>query len=320
MKKKKRIVKHGSPTIRKKVKSVAPTAMEYILLFNTCEIKKEKLAEIDKVIDEKIVVNRSRYEGVSNLVKGGGISPLLLNNQPLFQSSYTPFYNRFPALADTVRTAADTTSAGSGAPEITDFRSLNAPLTPFSLPKPSLGINGIQKYDLLTGKYIANNDPFGLNRDIFAGTNFFGGSAIPWYFIACVHYMECSFSFKRHLHNGDPLTGYTVHVPANRPKVGHAPPFTFEESAVDALKLMKYDQVTNWSLSYILLKLEGYNGFGYNRKGIHTPYLWSYSNHYTKGKYVKDGVYDANAVSTQLGAAVILKRMEQRALISIPRN
>jgi hypothetical protein len=124
--------------------------------------------------------------------------------------------------------------------------------------------------------------------------------------------MECNFSFKHHLHNGDPLTGYTVHVPANRPKVGHAPPFTFEESAVDAIKLMKYDQVTNWSLSFILLKLEGYNGFGYNRKGIHTPYLWSYSNHYTKGKYVKDGVYDANAVSSQLGAAVILKRMEDQ--------
>jgi lysozyme family protein len=35
---------------------------------------------------------------------------------------------------------------------------------------------------------------------------------------------------------------------------------------------------------------------------------------------VKDGVYDASAVSSQLGAAVILKRMEERALINIPRN
>lgn len=319
MKKKKRIIKHGSPTIRKKVKSVAPTAMEYILLFNTCEIKKEKIAAIDKIIDEKIVVNRSRYEGVSNLVKGGGISALLPNNQPLFQSSYTPFYTRFPSLADSVKAVPDSTITNPIPLDSTTVKNLITPSTPFSLPKPTFGFTP-QKYDLLTGKYIPNNDPFGLNRDIFAGTNFFAGSSVPWYFIACVHYMECNFSFKHHLHNGDPLTGYTVHVPANRPKVGHAPPFTFEESAVDAIKLMKYDQVTNWSLSFILLKLEGYNGFGYNRKGIHTPYLWSYSNHYTKGKYVKDGVYDADAVSSQLGAAVILKRMEQRALISIPRN
>jgi lysozyme family protein len=320
MKKKKRIIKHGSPTIRKKVKSVAPTAMEYILLFNTCEIKKEKIAAIDKIIDEKIVVNRARYEGVSNLVKGGGVSALMPSNQPLFQSSYTPFYTRFPSLADSVKTVQDSTITNPIPLDSTAVKKLIAPpTTPFSLPKPTFGFTP-QKYDLLTGKYIPNNDPFGLNRDIFAGTNFFAGSSVPWYFIACVHYMECNFSFKHHLHNGDPLTGYTVHVPANRPKVGHAPPFTFEESAVDAIKLMKYDQVTNWSLSFILLKLEGYNGFGYNRKGIHTPYLWSYSNHYTKGKYVKDGVYDADAVSSQLGAAVILKRMEQRALISIPRN
>jgi lysozyme family protein len=299
MLKKKRIIHSAAPTTRKKVKSVAPTAMEYIMLFNTCEIKKEKLAEIDKVIDEKIVVNRSRYEGISNLVKSRGNTTTLVSSQPLFQSSYIPFYNRFAA-----------------APQVPD--SLAAKQSNPALPM--FGFNALKKFDSLQGKYVDANDPFGLNKDIFSGTGFFNSSSVPWYFLACVHYMECSFSFKKHLHNGDPLTSYTVHVPAHRPKVGHPPPFTFEESAVDAIKFMKYDQVTNWSLPFILLKLEGYNGFGYNRKGIKTPYLWSYSNHYAKGKYVKDGVFDADAVSTQLGAAVILKRMEQRALISIPRN
>lgn len=301
MKKKKRIIKPASPTVHKKVKSVAPTAMEYILLFNTCEINKEKIAQVDKIIDEKIVVNRSRYEGISNLVRGGGNTNLLFNNQqPLFQSSYTPFYNRFA----TSPLLADTSIASS----------------PFGIANKPFGQTGGQTFDLLQGKFTDNSNTFGLNTDFFSNSGFFNSSGVPWYFIACVHYMECSFSFKRHLHNGDPLTGFTVHVPAHRPMVGHNPPFTFEESAVDAIKLMKYDQVTNWSLPFILLKLEGYNGFGYNKKGIHTPYLWSFSNHYTKGKYVKDGVYDADAVSTQLGAAVILKRMEQRALISIPRN
>jgi lysozyme family protein len=300
--KKKKIIKPTSPTVSKKIKSVAPTAMEYIMLFNTCEIKKEKIAEIDKVIDEKIVVNRSRYEGISTLVKGGGVnnSPLL-NNQPLFQSSYIPFYSRFNSLSN-------------GPDTLTTANKI------FGAPKFSPTMLSGKTYDFLQGKYVDNSSTFGLNKDIFSASIFGSGSGVPWYFIACVHYLECSFSFKKHLHNGDPLTGYTVHVPAHRPKVGHAPPFTFEESAVDAIKLMKYDQVTNWSLPFILLKLEGYNGFGYNRKGIRTPYLWSFSNHYTKGKYVKDGVYDANAISSQLGAAVILKRMEQRALITIPRN
>jgi lysozyme family protein len=299
--KKKRTIKPGSPTIKKKVKSIAPTAMEYIMLFNTCEIRKEKIAEIDKVIDEKIVVNRNRYEGVSNLVKGGGVNnnSLFGSNQPLFQSSYIPFYSRF-------NTPAPVGSAFN--------------INPFSSSKLPQDLFSSRTTDVFRNNFVDNSNVFGLNRDIFSGPTFTNGSGVPWYFIACVHYLECSFSFKKHLHNGDPLTGYTVHVPAHRPKVGHAPPFTFEESAVDAIKLMKYDHVTNWSLPFILLKLEGYNGFGYNRKGIRTPYLWSYSNHYTKGKYVKDGVYDANAVSSQLGAAVILKRMEQRALINIPRN
>lgn len=148
-----------------------------------------------------------------------------------------------------------------------------------------------------------------------------GSSRIPWYFIACAHYLECSFDFKKHLHNGDPLSGYTVRVPANRPKVGHGPPFTFEESAVDALKLKKFNEITNWNLPTVLRKLEAYNGFGYFKyHSINSPYLWSYSNQYTKGKYVSDGKFDAEAVSKQMGAAVILKRMEQRTLIYIPRH
>jgi len=40
--------------------------------------------------------------------------------------------------------------------------------------------------------------------------------------------------------------------------------------------------------------------------------LWSFSNHYTKGKYVKDGVFDPNAVSQQVGSALVLKRLVER--------
>src|SRR5262249_44005133 len=39
----------------------------------------------------------------------------------------------------------------------------------------------------------------------------------PWYVIAVVWIRETSGSFSRHLHNGDPLTRQTVHLPAGRP-------------------------------------------------------------------------------------------------------
>ena len=57
----------------------------------------------------------------------------------------------------------------------------------------------------------------------------------------------------------------------------------------------------------MLFKLEANNGFGYRRKGINTPYLWSFTNHYRKGKYIADGKYSTEAVSKQVGAAILLK-------------
>jgi lysozyme family protein len=67
------------------------------------------------------------------------------------------------------------------------------------------------------------------------------------------------------------------------------------------------DQVTDWSVPHMLYLLEGYNGFGYRRRGLPTPYLWSFSNNYEKGKFVADGHYDPEAVSKQCGAALMLK-------------
>lgn len=144
-----------------------------------------------------------------------------------------------------------------------------------------------------------------------------GPMNIPWYFIGIVHNMECSLNFKQHLHNGDPLTGFTFQVPAGRPKVGHGPPFTWEESATDALGMKNLQSPQGWSIPATLFKLERYNGFGYRLRntGINTPYLWSFSNQYTKGKFVKDGVFNKDAVSQQCGAAVLLRRMAETGKI-----
>lgn len=66
---------------------------------------------------------------------------------------------------------------------------------------------------------------------------------IPWQVIGAVHLLETGLRFDLHLHNGDPLTARTVHVPVGRPKVG-VPPFSGEQSARDAL-LGRCDRDTN---------------------------------------------------------------------------
>ena len=131
---------------------------------------------------------------------------------------------------------------------------------------------------------------------------------IPWWFIAGLHLLESSYNFGRHLHNGDSLSARTHRVPANRPETG-SPPFSWEESAKDALTVEKLDGLTDWTLARALYRWEAYNGFGYRSKGVPTPYLWSFSNVYTRGKYVGDGVFDKSAVSKQIGAAVLLKAL-----------
>lgn len=133
--------------------------------------------------------------------------------------------------------------------------------------------------------------------------------SIPWYFIGVVHLMECNLSFNHHLHNGDPLSRRTTHVPAGRPVAGN-PPFTFVDSAIDALYITGCIGEQDWSISKMLYRLEGYNGYGYTLyRRMNSPYLWAGSKHYFKGKYVADGKFDPNHVSSQIGVALVLKQI-----------
>ena len=132
---------------------------------------------------------------------------------------------------------------------------------------------------------------------------------IPWWFIGVIHGLEASFSLERHLHNGDPLTDRTVRVPPGRPSVG-SPPFTWVQSATDAMCWKQLRDLTDWSVGTTLERLEEYNGLGYRRRGVESPYLWSFSQYYTKGKYIADSVFDEDAVSQQCGGATLLRRLE----------
>jgi N-acetylmuramoyl-L-alanine amidase len=140
--------------------------------------------------------------------------------------------------------------------------------------------------------------------------------AIPWYVVGVINELESTSKFTTHLHNGDPLTGRTTHVPAGRPLVGY-PPFSWEESAEDALTLQGFNIKPDWYLSITLFRLEGYNGFGSRGQGIFTPYLWSGCQHYVNGKYNADGSWDPQLVSSQIGCAVILKILQDRGELNL---
>jgi len=135
-------------------------------------------------------------------------------------------------------------------------------------------------------------------------------TGVPWQLIGCIHNMESSCRPNTYLHNGDPLFDAngnpipTVHVPAG---VGPFNPQTFEEAAVHALNSERFKGNKDWSIERVLFLLEGYNGYGYSTRGIPSPYLFSFSNIYEKGLYVADHVFDANAVSQQVGCACVLK-------------
>jgi lysozyme family protein len=55
--------------------------------------------------------------------------------------------------------------------------------------------------------------------------------------------------------------------------------------------------------------LEQYNGLGYAAHGVPSPYVWSGTDQYHSGKYVRDGVYDPHVVDAQLGCAGLLLAM-----------
>ena len=110
----------------------------------------------------------------------------------------------------------------------------------------------------------------------------------------------------------------TWQVPKNRPDPW-LPPSDWVSSAVDAMKWEKFNEKADWDLATILYRLEAYNGWRSRLLySINTPYLWSFSNHYSKGKFVKDNVWDANAVSKQCGAAVMLKLLVEGGTVAQP--
>ena len=133
---------------------------------------------------------------------------------------------------------------------------------------------------------------------------------VPWFVVGIMDMREGGGGACRHLHNGDSLKRKTVQVPAGRPLKGSGP-FTFLESACDAIQQKGYDQIRDWSVERMAFVFERYNGFGYREyRKMRSPYLWGGTSHQQPGKYVRDGVFDKSVLDPQHGCMALLKRIQ----------
>lgn len=143
----------------------------------------------------------------------------------------------------------------------------------------------------------------------------------PAELIAVIHYMESGVDkngnprFDTYLHNGDPLRDKNGKpIPTKNVPKGKLF-YDWESAAIDAIqgrgkakqKHLGLSANSN-DLAAMAAFAESFNGAGYHyaSKNIPSPYLYSGTNLYQKGKYVADGKWNPNAVSKQLGVIPML--------------
>lgn len=174
-------------------------------------------------------------------------------------------------------------------------------------------------YEALKGDYAARwaameirperkGDVFAVAQKVISGKSRYmtvsGATGVPWFVVGVIHAMECGLNWRGCLANGDPWNKRTVNVPR-----GKGPWASWEEAAIWALRYDGLDKIKDWNPTQLAWALEKYNGLGYRPRGVPSPYLWSFTNQYERGKYVSDGVWNAMAVSGQPGGMAILKAM-----------
>jgi hypothetical protein len=103
------------------------------------------------------------------------------------------------------------------------------------------------------------------------------------------------------------------------PNAGVGQPYSWVESAVDALSARDLSRWIPpgtkrdaWSVGLLAYVLERYNGFGYRNfyPFVKSPYLWSFSNIYSRGKYYGDKKFSPTLISQQCGGMVLLAYMQ----------
>lgn len=146
-----------------------------------------------------------------------------------------------------------------------------------------------------------------------------GAYAVPWWFIAIVSEREYGGPphWDKQLGQGDALSQKSHNVPAGMgPYLSKPDDVTpgydaWTRCCVDVLLNSQpfAAKWTVWTPGGVLTLFEEYNGLGYAARGVPSAYVWSGTDQYVSGKYVRDGVYDSHEIDVQEGCAAILAVM-----------
>ena len=129
-------------------------------------------------------------------------------------------------------------------------------------------------------------------------------TGVSMYFVGLLHWMECGCDFERQILNGERWASRTTRHP-----VGYGPFASWFDAAQVALYKLT-QRALLWDVPTTLRELEKWNGYGYRRADVHSPYLWGLTNHgMGVGKFEKDGQYNALAKTKQVGAGIVLKAL-----------
>lgn len=157
-----------------------------------------------------------------------------------------------------------------------------------------------------------------------------GHKPVPWWGVAIISEREYgpdrkgNMRWDRQLGQGDALDQVSHNEPAGRgPFLDHPGDFTpapgdvkpgndaWTRCCLDALIDCKPNAAlwSDWSAGGTMTIFEMYNGLGYAQMGRPSAYVWSGSDQYVSGKYIRDHVYDRDEADVQLGCAPLLARM-----------
>jgi len=140
-------------------------------------------------------------------------------------------------------------------------------------------------------------------------------TGVPIIVAAASFEREAGSKFNLNPAQGWPLDSKSKDVPYNGPF------HDWTSAQIAAYEIDGLDKVgaANWYWETGCYEEEGFNGWGYRARGVHTPYLWAGTNIYTKGKYTSDRGYDPNVVDEQLGVIPMMLRMVQiRPALALP--
>lgn len=146
-----------------------------------------------------------------------------------------------------------------------------------------------------------------------------GHQPVPWWFIAITSIREYGGPphWDKQLGQGNPLDKESYDEPKGMgPYLEHPGDTT---PGNDAWTRCALDNLINqnpfparwtlWTPGGVLTLFEEYNGLGYAMRGVPSAYVWSGTDQYVSGKYVRDKVYDPHTVDVQEGCAPLLATM-----------